>query len=59
MLTKNINVQRSLVNGARGVVKGFDSAKGGHKKKEEFFRKDKQYGQHDVHRGGVASFQVD
>ena len=28
MLTKNINVQRNLVNGARGVVKGFDPAKG-------------------------------
>ena len=28
MLTKNINVQRNLVNGARGVVKSFDPVKG-------------------------------
>lgn len=28
MLTKNINVHRNLVNGARGVVKGFDTIKG-------------------------------
>jgi hypothetical protein len=28
MLTKNINVHRNLVNGARGVVKGFDPVKG-------------------------------
>jgi len=28
MLTKNISVQRNLVNGARGVVRGFESTKG-------------------------------
>lgn len=28
MLTKNINVHRNLVNGARGVVKGFETTKG-------------------------------